>query len=192
MVVPIGFVDAWTRMRIATDSEPMYCALAWRVATPPFDQADADALINEIAAALDGAVSSEITFDGGFVLVGSDGGDLRYDVTTTRTGTLATGMLPNNCAYLIRKNTTLGGRRNRGRMYLPGVLETNASPSGVLTAASITTAQTAVNLLLVGPLSTGNVDQAALLHQVGSPTPTQVVSFDVQSQIATQRRRMRP
>lgn len=193
MSVPIGFVDAWVRYRLTGDTEPMFTHLGYRVDTPPFGQAEADALILEMQAALDGTATSSYTLDGGYVLVGNDGGDLRYDVITSRPGALGGSAIVQNTALLVRKNTGLGGRRNRGRMFLPGTPATFVSPTGVITASHVTAAQTAVNLLMSPALfSAANVDAAVLFHETPPFTPSVITSLDVQPLAATQRRRLRP
>lgn len=192
MAVPIGYVDAWIRYSLAGDLEPMYTHLGYRVDTPPFDQADADALILEMQAALDGTCTNQYTLDGGFVLVGQDGGDLRFDVTSSRLGALGGSAIAQNTAVLVRKNTGLGGRRNRGRMFLPGVTVSFVAANGTITAANVTTLQTAVNLLHSPALfAASNVDAMALFHETPPTTPTIVNSLDVQNLVATQRRRLR-
>lgn len=193
MTVPVGFVDAWVRMRITGDQEPMYTHLGYRVDTPPFTQSNADALINEMHAAIDGAVSSQYTFDGGYVLVGQDGGDIRYDSIVTRNGALGGSAIVQNVSLLVRKNTGLGGRRNRGRMFIPGTPSTLVSNIGVVTASHVTAAQTAMNLLMSSGLFTAsNTDAAVLFHETPPFTPSVITSLDVQPIVATQRRRLRP
>jgi hypothetical protein len=192
MTVPIGFVDAWVRYTLAGDLDPMFTALGYRVDTPPFTQANADALIAEMHAALDGCTTSAYTLDGGFVLVGNDGGDIRYDVTVSRAGALGGSANPQNVATLVRKNTGLGGRRNRGRMFLPGIPEAFTADNGIIAPANVTTLQTAVNLLHSGALfAASNVDAMVLLHSTPPTTPTVINSLDVQNLVATQRRRLR-
>lgn len=46
--------------------------------------------------------------------------------------------LPPNVTYLMRKNTASGGRRNRGRMYIPAVPEANSNGGGDLTPTAAT------------------------------------------------------
>lgn len=95
---------------------------------------------------------------------------------------------PSNCAFLITKSTGLGGRKGRGRMYLPGCTESQVGSDGALDAGQQALLQTAMTnwqgaLTFVGqPL--------VLLHN-DETSPTPVTSLSVQGVIATQRRRMR-
>lgn len=96
-----------------------------------------------------------------------------------------------NVAYLIHKNTSLGGRAGRGRLYLPGVTEANVDGAGVVLPAGRTAIQTAATAFL-GDLTSNNTDMV-LLHGPGAPisSPTNVSSLSVDSRVATQRRRLR-
>lgn len=108
----------------------------------------------------------------------------------TIVGTLSGDPMPVNCAVLLRKNTSLGGRKGRGRMYLPPCFfgESGVDPAGVIAG------------VLLGPLSArfnaangqliGVGIFLSLLHEDGSAA-TPINGFSAQSVIATQRRRLR-
>jgi len=94
-------------------------------------------------------------------------------------------------AFLIHKNTDLGGRAGRGRFFLPGVPETAVGPGGVLASGVTTAVNTALASfwLDMGDENLGLV----LLHSEGSPitTPTVITSLSCDPVVATQRRRQR-
>jgi hypothetical protein len=94
-------------------------------------------------------------------------------------------------SFLIRKNTSFGGRAGRGRMYHPGVNEPAVNTSGEILAASVLALQAAADDWLGSWVTAGN--PWVLLHQAGSPLtePSIVTSLSVQSVVATQRRRQR-
>jgi hypothetical protein len=96
-----------------------------------------------------------------------------------------------NVAWLVHKTTAQGGRAGRGRMYWPGVQESEVDPSGNLSTAFVTGAQTAVDGFLAD-LSTALLIPV-VLHGAASPlsTPTTILSLEVDGVAATQRRRMR-
>lgn len=119
----------------------------------------------------------------------------------------AGGMQPAT-AYLITKNTDLGGRRGKGRLYLPGVDESVVSPTGVVSAGQITALQAEISEWRTN-LITSNIPMV-LLH--GPPTawqlvngqprrvpvggnfndvPNAVTSLVLDGTVATQRRRLR-
>jgi len=102
-----------------------------------------------------------------------------------------TGGVPNT-AFLVRKDTALGGKAGRGRMFLPSVPEASVLQSGVLNSGVVTALQADMDSFFAGLASQGLVP--VLLHGDSSPltTPTPITGFSVQSVVATQRRRLRP
>lgn len=109
---------------------------------------------------------------------------------TTVTGTRSGGTLPPNCSVLLSKATALGGRKNRGRIFSPAVNfdETLVSSGGVLESTGVG---------LYGGYWQNSFDSwiasdipPVLLHsEAGTPTP--ITGVNMQSLIATQRRRLR-
>lgn len=91
-------------------------------------------------------------------------------------------------AYLIRKQTALGGRANRGRIYLPGTSEASIGESGGLITAKVTSLQTAANAWLAA--ITGEGMNMVILH-TAETIPTVVTALSVDATAATQRRRLR-
>lgn len=97
--------------------------------------------------------------------------------------------IPVNCAFLCKKNTAAGGRAGRGRLYAPPIMpalttDTDGKIDG--TQASISGDQINDNALSVG----GSGWLACVHHSDGSPGNA-ITSIVGQSQLATQRRRMR-
>jgi hypothetical protein len=126
--------------------------------------------------------------------------------TTVQAG-LATAMGASAPSVLVRKNTALGGRRGRGRIYLPGISESNIDPGGYLNGTYLASVQSNFVSLMTDWLTINcvpTVTHSANLidnpspppFQIPDPTwvpigPTVVTSFSVQAQVATQRRRQR-
>ena len=98
---------------------------------------------------------------------------------------------PPNTAYLIQKQTTMGGRAGRGRMYIPGVPEASITSSGVLDSTLRTDLGSGLDNL-VGTLAVAGV-VPVVLHQPGSPLviPTEITALTVSPVVATQRQRLR-
>lgn len=94
-------------------------------------------------------------------------------------------------ALLVQKATAVGGRAGRGRMYLPGLRDADVNEGGQLATAVREQFQEDVDDFLEG-MSSGNWP-LVLEHQAGSPleVPTVVTSLNVQSQVATIRKRNR-
>jgi hypothetical protein len=109
----------------------------------------------------------------------------------TTTGAAVGAPLVPNCALLIKKTTASGGRRNRGRMYVPPVWppETKVDGDGTIDSAEVATLQSQYDPFfddLIG------ADLVPVLFHTESPfTPTPITGFQVQSLMATQRRRLR-
>lgn len=98
-------------------------------------------------------------------------------------------------ALLIQKNTGLGGRSNRGRMYLPGIAEAAIDEGGVVESGYLSSAQTVATQFLnelSAPDSSPHIQSPmVVLHSSGSEAPPQVLSLVVSSVMATQRNRQR-
>lgn len=95
-----------------------------------------------------------------------------------------------NTSYLINKNATAGGRRNRGRMFWPPATlnETFVNQAGTLEGGSQAAEQGRWDLM-VDAFEGGEMTPVILHSAAGLPTP--IVSFSVGSTVATQRRRLR-
>ena len=106
------------------------------------------------------------------------------------TGSGSGGDVNPNQAILLRKNTALGGRRGRGRIYWP-VAEDQVGTGGALHTSpdEVAAANTAWAALLSDMTAAGYPMQ--LLHNVSSESPNAVVSISCQPVTATQRRRLR-
>lgn len=92
-------------------------------------------------------------------------------------------------AVLIRKTTAFGGRKGRGRWYwpCPGVL--HIDDAGQLTTAYVSGLQSAINNFH-SALVTANLEPY-LLHADAGTLPYPIISWSVQTTLATQRRRQR-
>lgn len=110
-------------------------------------------------------------------------------------------------SYLILKNTALGGRRGRGRIFMPGVGEAQVAPNGALGAGTLVAVGGAFSTWLAA-LETAGIPMVVLhgpatewalvggqprrVPVAGTvPGPTTVTSLTLSSFVATQRRRQR-
>lgn len=114
----------------------------------------------------------------------------------TKAGGGAGAPLPQNCGVLITKRTGSAGRRNKGRWYVPGIGEGAVDAIGVVSAPTVTAFQTAANATLAAINAAVGIGNMVILHTSGGTTPpgdpSVVTSLQVQSKMATQRRRLRP
>lgn len=100
--------------------------------------------------------------------------------------------LPQNCALLVKKRTGFAGHANRGRMYVPGILdETSVDERGAINSVALATYQAAFEAFLTDLTTTANtaITTALVLHPAADGTPIETLVCD--STIATQRRRLR-
>jgi hypothetical protein len=95
---------------------------------------------------------------------------------------------PPNVAYLVRKGTALGGRKNRGRMYLPGVDEGEVLQGGTIQPGKLAGVEAAVDAFMAAMIADGHT--LVVLHN-GPEIPTEITSLTVDGTVATQRRRLR-
>lgn len=137
-------------------------------------------------------IDSTVTIRDCRVAIGQDGGDpiLGFSTGTTAGGRSAESTPP-ALALMITKRTNSGGRRGRGRIYIPWALaDTAVAENGAIAGAALTAWGNAASAWL-STLATANRDMV-VLHGSGltvPPAPTPVVSLVVNPTIRTQRRR---
>ena len=106
-------------------------------------------------------------------------------------GTGSSQPLPQNCAYLIHKQTAAGGRTGKGRWYLPSAAEGVVDSVGNIDGATITAMNTACASYLSDMSAISGVNSVTLLHSLVGDIPNDIVSMVLDGKIATQRRRLR-
>lgn len=111
-----------------------------------------------------------------------------YEFTDRRFMAASGAGVPPNTAALVEKRTALGGRSGRGRMFIPGLQESNVETGGEISLGlySLFNASLAAWLADIETLATNMV----LFHNASSD-PTIVDSLDLDPLTATQRRRLR-
>lgn len=113
------------------------------------------------------------------------------------TGSLSTASSPPNCAMLITKKTASGGRKNRGRIFMPPAMlnDIDVDQAGNITGSTVAGHQVLWNTFF-GSLN-DSLLFPTLFHQFDpdlgetGEAPTRITAFIVQTRIATQRRRLR-
>jgi hypothetical protein len=115
--------------------------------------------------------------------------------TTSASGSNGGSLPPPNCAVLVRKLTTLGGRKGRGRAFLPGISSISGSldSGGNFSQANADTISGHMQDLVDDMAAHANGPYVAVvLHAETPPVPSPITSVACQPKLATQRRRMRP
>lgn len=140
--------------------------------------------------------SSDYEYLGISATIGTEVGPLPWSRVRNRVGTGAQVPVPPNSAILVQKRTALGGRQNRGRMFLPPawIGEGNVDHLGNIDANLSTIQGYVANMF--GFLVDGELIPV-VLHTANPPgedppaTPAPITQMSVQSKLATQRKRMR-
>lgn len=124
------------------------------------------------------------------VVVGSSNPvDRVFSIPSGVGGGAGGSMLPINNAFLVQKLTPFGGRRFRGRAYLPGVSEGAADDSGQLDSGVADGLQANIDSMVAG-MDGINGYTPRLFHQSSPFTPSPVTVLNVSPFIATQRGRL--
>jgi hypothetical protein len=194
--VPEGYGEIAFRTAITGDAEEMLCTLGFDFQQlENVSQGGVEAIANAWQSTIVPRQTSEATFKGVFVALGPDGLGLRFQVDRNVLGGVAAAPVPPNTAVLAQKKTAVGGRRNRGRMYIPGIPEGMVSGAGFIDLATHALWATAVTNLRAEVAALSFVGECVIFHTTapGLPglTPTAISSMSVSTKVATQRRRLR-
>lgn len=196
IVIPPGFAQVVLRWQQAGRPNEYLSTFGCEVASGTTDPSavaqDAVTTWNAQWAAAD--YPTDYVFLGATAYLGQDGGPpLSGEFLTNRTGTSASARPTPNCCLLVKKRSAQGGKRNRGRMYLPaGVMtEADIGSDGRIATTPFGTFQSKMNAFLTALVGTTNIDRMVIFHSTTPFTPTVVTQLQVDSIIATQRERMR-
>lgn len=195
-VIPPGFAHCANRFALVGDPEPIFVTFGLDVSGVSGDFTAAAINVSTAWAAANSPLnnlSNQYTLNGIILTVGQDGGDpIIVEYSPSQAGRSSSAPMPQNCAYLVRKRTGLGGRQHRGRLFMPGLNETLVDPAGVMSSATVAVLQGDWDAFLA---AVNDPTPMVILHSdplVGSPpAPTDVTSLPVDNRIATQRRRLR-
>lgn len=219
--IPAGTGIASIVYTYSTDLEEMVTTLAVQAVSGPLAVAHAERIYSAFKTDLLPAQTASIRQRRVDLRVYQDGGgSIIYSYTSgTEDGGGNTSLgMPPNVAYLVEKRTSLGGRRGVGRMYVPGVPETNVDDAGNIVGTSLSGINTQLTEMLAGLLGaatgsyTGLAVTPVLLHSNSSTTtrttapgsvtitrtegaaggsPTPITQLQLDPKVATQRRRLR-
>lgn len=93
-------------------------------------------------------------------------------------------------ALLVKKETALGGRKNRGRFYVPGYPESAVESDGFVSPGTVTGYQANFDAFLADMIAAGF--PPVVLHGDGvGGLPTAITALRVDGRVGTQRRRQR-
>lgn len=199
--VPPEFSDCSLAISDPTQSSPFI--VTWGLAlegTNEWDQTKVDDLYDRIAEAMKGQMTNAYNFASLTVRVGS-GDEVPVWISASNVaGTNENQCVPANCATLVTKNTGLGGRKNKGRLFWPFAVEAAVDVRGQHSTPGYGDLSSVFNTFFA--IMNGEAqdlewtDGMYLFHSrvAGSsstPAATRVTSLTVDPKIATQRRRLR-
>lgn len=188
MIIPVGYSQV--TVTFSGTAVPRGAAVVFGVGNGA--EASPTAVANDVLGVLATVVQpnllNSVTIDTIRVKNGpnSTGGFAEIGAGLTGTGTSQAS--PSQVALLFSKVTDFGGRKGRGRMYLPGVAEDGVGPGGQLTSAMVTQYQEMADDLIAELLLVSH--GMVLLHN-DSTAPYGVTGLEVDGRVATQRRRLR-
>lgn len=193
--VPVGYVDFILNITRAGDPEPFAVTFGAKTGAGPFDQISlagvAAAATDQLAELLlSGDTLSEIT-----AYVANDGPPFIYTQAIGTAGDWNGQPLPSNCAVVITKDTGLGGRWNRGRVFWPSIAEGQVDGNGLITPAIAQAYSDRWNAFMGQVMNADpgpQLDSLVVFHdETLGLLPTPIINFRAEAKIGTQRRRMR-
>lgn len=201
IVIPAGFGQCTYELKATGDPQPWNLVTGFEATNEGTGAAYALTLLDAFVSHVLPQIHDSVVLTGAKLSLGQSGGadPIVSFFNSGENGDTGGDMLPQNSAVLVSKNTAFGGRKNRGRMFIPLMAES----SQVDNVGNIAT--TKVNFLqsgftafldkLSGPSVIGGIAAPmVILHNdtgASTPDPTPVTSLTVKSVIATQRRRLR-
>jgi len=199
-LIPVGFADCALHFTRTADLEEMLITFGVEIVDPlPPGQLAIDISSAFKSAFPSSAYPAVVKYVRATARIGQEGGEETVEEKVENiNGSASIQVQSSNCALLVKKRSNRGGRRGRGRMFVPWLDSTKVDPNGIYNATQVTTEQgrwtTFHDLLEVG--QAGNPTPMVVLHnsEGNSPpgTPTRVTQLVVDPIIATQRRRLRP
>lgn len=199
LIIPPGYADIAAEMLCQGDPDPWYCTWGVDSSAATGDPEDIGHTSITAWTIMMSQLSPECQFTGVKVTIGQDGAEnIRQfvPVDAATPGTSNVPKLPQNNAVLIRKTSAVGGRRARGRLFVPN-MATEGSVSNVgLIAGDVRAAYQGFATQFLNSLAENAIPTPmVILHNsLGiSPIidPTPVTSLVVDQTISTQRRRLR-
>lgn len=188
MTIPVGFCQATWNFSGNGLQHPAAVVCGFDQGSGAAVEDVASSLYNLMGITILTKLTNDINLDSCVVKFGPDSTGPSAEATGSFTGGVSSPGASSQVAYLVRKNTGLGGRRGRGRMYLPGVNEAAIGSDGVLDSTFLGELQDEVDEF-VGSLSLASLPMV-VLHD-DATAPTAVTTLVVQPVVATQRRRLR-
>lgn len=193
-VVPPGFSNVRFVFSCAGVTEPMGFSLGCSSITVGTPSAILDVMRDAFDAtiwAAGAAVGNQWTWVQTDITMMGESGPVLASAPENQAGDLTAFNIPAQCCALITKQTALGGRRNRGRTYLPAgwLFENEVGADARITGSAAGALQTRFNNFRAN-VNLEDV-QLYLFHSTSPLSPTEIIGFSASTLLGTQRRRIR-
>lgn len=194
VIVPPGETAVIIRWSLAGDLEQMVCTLGFGQFLDPNPSQWALAvygwLVHASGPCLPSRMSVHYALEGVSCNLQGEGGFVTGEHISKTQGTEPGDVAPSNCALLVKKNTALGGRRGRGRMFVPAfnLGAENITPTGGVESLSVI--QGWWSAFYTNVATDALTPELVLHHSDGAPG-TALTGLTVDGVLATQRNRMR-
>jgi hypothetical protein len=197
MIIPVNWANWIVQYNFEGDAEPMITTMGVNVSTWGGDYSEGLEWLSDLWFACFASSLAETVLMGPYSLaVGQDGGDpVSYTYDVQSPGDESSFPMWPNTALLVKKQSASGGRRNRGRCYVPGLgLRTLVTPAGIIDPSYLADLQTNLDNML-GIINAGsgfNATNLGVLHSEPPGAPAVITALTAANKVATQRRRLRP
>jgi len=197
MLIPVNWANWIMRYQFEGDAEAMITTMGVNVSSWGGDYAEGLEWLSDAWLACIVGSLAETVISGPYSLaVGQDGGDpITYEYTATNAGDAPSFPMWPNTAVLVKKATASGGRRNRGRMYVPGLaIRSLVTPAGIIDPSFLADFQTNLDTFLsyVNAGTGFSATNLGVLHSEPPSAPAVITALTADNKVATQRRRLRP
>lgn len=153
-------------------------------------QIGADAASDWLAAVYKLQITAGSFWRGVKLTVGNDGPPTEYVSSSSAGAGTPTGDTEQLTVQgLIHKSTGFAGRKYRGRMYIPDILDSQCDSVGNLNSSALAKLQAIADAWMDLGSSDAQFLLPQILHANGLTAPTEVLAMTVEGKIATQRRR---
>lgn len=193
VVIPPGYAQASVEHWLAGYNRPAVTTWGMRVTGVP--AADATYLANHFQGlyieAFKPRTDANVRIRSTRLVVGQDAGEPLVGVADNGdVGASSRESTAPALALMVDRNTGLGGRRNRGRVYFPwAVSDTEVNEMGAVGNTSLTAWNTSLTEFLDLLDTSPFIDQLYLLHGVGLGAPTPITGLQANPTIRTQKQR---
>lgn len=188
IVVPVGSCLVQARF---TNSSGHNCQNSCSYdLTSVFTQVTADAASDQLAAVYKSQLSTASRFNGVHVIVGNDGPPIEFDSNSSAgAGLVSASLMTPQVQGLIRKSTAFGGRKNRGRMFIPDMVETQVDDTGNIDSTGRGKLTAIANAWFDMTSADAVYGDPQILHTDGVTAPTVITAIVTETRVATLRRR---